>query len=101
MTVFIVVYDKESYAISKKLQANIDSYIDENYIGEDNPSSLSDRLNAWDGKTDFLSNVVFDTAIFPTAPAPKAEDDIIELTREYLEIKRYADAWTDEWGTLL
>ena len=74
MTVFIVVYDKESYAISKKLQANIDSYIDENYIGEDNPSSLSDRLNAWDGKTDFLSNVVFDTAIFPTAPAPKAED---------------------------
>ncbi len=34
MTVFIVVYDKESYSISKKLQADIDSFIDENYIEE-------------------------------------------------------------------
>lgn len=34
MTVFIVVYDKESYSISKKLQADIDSFIDENYINE-------------------------------------------------------------------
>lgn len=32
MTVFIVVYDKESYSISKKLHADIDSFIDENYI---------------------------------------------------------------------
>lgn len=32
MTVYIVVYDKESYSISKKLQADIDSFIDENYI---------------------------------------------------------------------
>ncbi len=34
MTVFIVVYDKESYSISKKLQTDIDSFIDENYINE-------------------------------------------------------------------
>ena len=34
MTVFIVVYDKESYSISKKLQSDIDSFIDENYINE-------------------------------------------------------------------
>lgn len=74
MTVFIVVYDKESYAISKKLQANIDSYIDENYIGEDKPSSLLDRLNVWDGETDFLSSVVFNAAPFPATPAPKTEE---------------------------
>lgn len=34
MTVYIVVYDKESYSISKKLQTDIDSFIDENYIDD-------------------------------------------------------------------
>ncbi len=32
--------------------------------------------------------------------APGPEDDIIELTREYLECKRDLDAKTDEWGSL-
>ena len=32
--------------------------------------------------------------------APGPEDDIMELTREYLECKRDLDAKTDEWGSL-
>ena len=40
-------------------------------------------------------------AIESVLAAPKADDDIIELTREYLDLKRDVDAWTDEWGTLL
>ena len=32
--------------------------------------------------------------------APKEGDDIMELTREYLELKRDADAWTEEWISL-
>lgn len=40
-------------------------------------------------------------AIESVLVAPKADDDIIELTREYLELKRDVDAWTDEWGTLI
>jgi len=32
--------------------------------------------------------------------APKDGDDIMELTREYLELKRDADAWTEEWISL-
>jgi len=32
---------------------------------------------------------------------PSGEDDIIELTRSYMEIKRDLDARTDEWGTLI
>ena len=32
--------------------------------------------------------------------APGPEDDILELTREYLECKRDLDAKTDEWGSL-
>ena len=32
---------------------------------------------------------------------PGANDDIMELTREYLECKRELDAKTDEWGSLI
>ena len=33
--------------------------------------------------------------------APPADADIMELTREYLELKRTLDSLTDEWGTLI
>lgn len=33
--------------------------------------------------------------------APSEGDDIMELTREYLECRRDLDAKTDEWGTLI
>ena len=33
--------------------------------------------------------------------APGEGDDIMELTREYLEIKRDCDAKTEEWGSLI
>ena len=33
--------------------------------------------------------------------APGEQDDIMELTREYLECKRDLDAKTDEWGSLI
>ena len=33
--------------------------------------------------------------------SPGENDDIMELTREYLECRRSLDAWTDEWGTLI
>ena len=32
--------------------------------------------------------------------APKESDDIMELTRSYLELKRELDAKTDEWAEL-
>ena len=33
--------------------------------------------------------------------APTEKDDIMELTRAYLECKRDLDAKTEEWGTLI
>ncbi|MDO5322342.1 MAG: ABC-F family ATP-binding cassette domain-containing protein [Bacteroidia bacterium] len=33
--------------------------------------------------------------------SPSEKDDIMELTREYLELKRDMDAKTEEWGTLI
>ena len=39
-------------------------------------------------------------AIEAVLSAPGEGDDIIELTREYLELKRDCDAWTSEWVEL-
>jgi len=39
-------------------------------------------------------------AIEAILSAPGPEDDIMDLTREYLECKRDLDAKTDEWGSL-
>ena len=33
--------------------------------------------------------------------APTESDDIMELTRSYLEFKRSSDALTEEWGSLI
>jgi ATP-binding cassette subfamily F protein 3 len=33
--------------------------------------------------------------------APGEKDDIMELTREYLELKRSLDAATEEWTNLM
>ena len=40
-------------------------------------------------------------AIEAVLAAPGPSDDIMELTREYLECKRDMDAKTDEWGELI
>lgn len=40
-------------------------------------------------------------AIETTLAAPGPDDDIMDLTREYLELKRDLDAKTEEWGKLI
>ena len=40
-------------------------------------------------------------AIETILSSPSEKDDIMELTREYLELKRDLDAKTDEWGMLI
>ena len=35
MTVYIIVYDRESFEISKRLQTDIDAFVDEHYIARD------------------------------------------------------------------
>ncbi|MGN0518581.1 MAG: macro domain-containing protein [Acutalibacteraceae bacterium] len=41
MTVYIVIYDKTSYIISKELYSDIESYIDDNYITENDTTRRS------------------------------------------------------------
>ena len=33
--------------------------------------------------------------------SPSPDDDIMEMTRTYLELKRDVDSLTDEWGSLI
>ncbi len=40
------------------------------------------------------------SAIEAVLSAPTDKDDVMELTREYLEKKRDLDAWTEEWESL-
>ena len=40
-------------------------------------------------------------AIEQVLSSPSEKDDIMELTREYLECKQDLDAKTDEWGELI
>ena len=40
-------------------------------------------------------------AIEQVLASPKEGDDIMELTRSYLELKRELDARAEEWGELI
>ena len=46
MTVYLVIYDPDSYRISGKLFTDITEYIDDHYVEEHSPSGNSDRRRA-------------------------------------------------------
>ena len=46
MTVYLVIYDPDSYRISGKLFADITEYIDDHYVEEHSPAGNSDRRRA-------------------------------------------------------
>ena len=55
---------------------------------------------------DFLERKIEETqakmkGIEGVLAAPGPSDDIMELTRNYLELKREADAFTEEWEELV
>ena len=69
---------KEQKSLSRKIKNRI-SYL------ECEISKLEERMKA----------------IEKVLSSPGPNDDIMELTREYLECKRDLDAKTDEWGELI
>lgn len=46
MLVFIVVYDKKAYELSKKLQKDVDAFIDEHYIAYHSKHSRIEEIYA-------------------------------------------------------
>ena len=61
MLVYLVVFDRSSYAISQKLYANIQAFIDDAYIGPD--YERSESLRRVDNIRPYMAQ--------PTAAAPK------------------------------
>ena len=55
-------------------------------------SYLEDRIEKAEAKMKEIEAVL---------SAPSEKDDVMELTRSYLELKRDSDAFTEEWGELL
>ena len=60
---------------------------------------IKNRISWLEGEISKLEKRMKEIEAVLAAPSPN--DDIMELTREYLECKRDNDAWTDEWTTLM
>lgn len=67
MTVYIVIFDKDSYKISEKLFENITRYIDDNYVGEhtdymfrSNAHIILPPLSVTQAETDEYDDCVFE-----------------------------------------
>ena len=63
--VYLVIYDRSSFAISRKLYANIRAFIDDAYIGPDY-ERMESRRKAWNAPSGNAMSV-------EEAPAPKAK----------------------------
>ena len=68
--------------------------------------SVSKEERKLRSRVDFLEKEITKTEtrmkeIEKVLSAPGPDDDVIELTRSYLECKRDADAWTAEWEDLM
>lgn len=82
MTVYIVIYDKTSYIISKDLYSDIKSYIDDNYITEHElpRRSLFKRMNPSRKKSDALcGNIKTVEEVSEKAVKMQAEEDYAPL----------------------
>ena len=60
---------------------------------------IRDRISYLEHEIEKLESKM--SAIEAKLQSPTPEDDIMDLTREYLELKRDLDAKTDEWGNLI
>ena len=68
--------------------------------------SVSKEMRKIQNRVDFLEKEIVklekrQAAIEKVLSAPGKDDDVMELTREYLENKRSLDAFTEEWSQLM
>lgn len=88
MTVYLAVFDRESFELSGKLFTDIDSYIDENYVSE----KLSHEYD--------LASASASSASAPSAPAPSAPPSYSGSIQPPMEAKLPpdSDALTKKMG---
>lgn len=77
MTVYIVVFDKDSYQIGGKLFADIEEYIDERYAGKRSESSTIMRSRLMEEPADFCAE-----STMLSAPSAMSLDDALKQMDE-------------------
>ncbi len=79
MTIYIVVFDRTSFSISKKLFEDVSQYIDDNYV-KDNTSSYASRVRAF--KPQFTEQEIVALSDMPSPPIYESP----QLTRSLSDI---------------
>ena len=79
LTVFLVVYDKKAFTLSKGLQRDVQSYIDDNYVIEHRPkrrAGMTRRFSDWAARN-FYEDTLDDAQMLSAEEAE--EPDVPEL----------------------
>lgn len=84
MTVYIAVYDRESYKISKKLFFDISAFIDDNYVLEKSLRAPSGRMRASESAPVYTAAAPF--AMEECSAAPSLEDILSEIDESFSEM---------------
>ena len=80
LTVFLVVYDKKAFTLSKSLHRDVQSYIDDNYVIEHRPKSragMTRRFSDWAARN-FYEDTLDDAQMLSAEEAE--EPDVPELS---------------------
>ena len=86
MTVYMVIFDKASYTISKQLFDDISAYIDENYVSEYEKAHPVRRLNAYSAKSKVQDAEFISTETLSMSFAEGLDDAISMLDESFSEM---------------
>ena len=83
MTVYITIFDKESFKVSEKLFSDIEEYIDDNYVGEHSQRYPEDRRRNVEYSM-FAENCVLGPCAEPTVKS--LDDMVLSLDESFSEM---------------
>lgn len=86
MTVYMVIFDKASYTISKQLFDDISAYIDENYVSEYEKAHPVRRLNAYSAKSKVQDAEIMSAPIVAQTFSDGLDDAISMLDESFSEM---------------
>lgn len=84
MEIILVVFDRESFALTGNLFSDVKSFIDENYVDESmfityNPSAVNDSMSAdeWTGREDRTNLLAAAPVARPYIPKKRRLEDVV------------------------
>ena len=93
MSVYLTIFDKSGYQISKKLYADVQSYIDDHYV-EEHTDTIRERARR---EAVFPSDAAPQDFPSGAAPAPKEKHSLFNVPFEEAVPMEYVDECADIW----